>query len=436
LRDEQFLPFEHGLRGPPSKASFSYASYTVLSMRTFDEARRHIIREFGILAHPSSLKREIVALSDSLGRVLADEICADRVYPPFDRSIRDGFAVRSADIVPGAKLKCIGELKAGGTPRISVAPGTCIQIMTGAAVPQGADAVVMIEHTRAEGDTIIFDRTISPGQHIVPRGTEATAGEALLRTGTRLGFAEIAVAAQVGVVQVQVFRKPRVAILSTGDEVVPAETTPGDFQIRNSNAYSLAAQVALSGGEPVVLQNAIDSEQDLREKILQGLKEDMLILSGGVSAGKYDLVEKVLQDLGADFHFDAVAIRPGKPTVFGICRGKPVFGLPGNPISTMVTFELFASLALQMLAGQESRPLAFLEARLGEPMQEKPGLAHFLPSKLSWPDGTPTVAPIRWQGSGDLAAVAKSNCFLYIPSDRSRYECGESVSVLPRRDIL
>jgi molybdopterin molybdotransferase len=405
-------------------------------VRTFDEARRDIARELGLIAYPDSLRREILPLRDSLGRILADEIRADRPYPPFDRSIRDGFAVRAADITPGAKLRCIGELKAGDTPQISVTPGTCIQIMTGAAVPRGADAVVMIEHTRAEGETIIFDRPVESGQHIVKRGSEAANGHPFVSRGARIGFAEIAAAAQVGAIELQVYCKPRVAILSTGDEVVPAETTPGDFQIRNSNAYSLAAQVSLAGGEPFVLENAKDTEADLREKISQGLKRDMLILSGGVSAGKYDLVEKVLRDLGADFRFDAVAIRPGKPTVFGVCQGKPVFGLPGNPISTMVTFELFASLALQMLAGQEPRPLPFLEARLGEALNEKTGLAHFLPAKLSWPEDTPTVVPIRWQGSGDLAAVAKCNCFLYIPTDRSRFECGEPVSVLPRYDIL
>ena len=403
-------------------------------MLSYQQARELIVSRLTALSFKP--QTESIRLADCLGRVLAQEIRADRPYPPFDRSIRDGYAVRASEVAPGIKLRCIGELKAGDTPQISVAPGTCAQIMTGAAVPTGADSVVMIEHTRAEGDVIVFENTIAPGQHIVPHGKEAAAGEVLLRVGTRLGFAEIAVAAQVGAGQLSAFQKPRVAILSTGDEVVPAEATPGDFQIRNSNAYSLAAQVSLVGGEPVVLTNAKDTEQDLHEKILRGLKEDMLILSGGVSAGKYDLVEKVLRDLGAEFSFDAVAIRPGKPTVFGICQAKPVFGLPGNPISTMVTFELFASLALQLLAGQNQRPLAFLEARLGEALQEKTGLAHFLPSELSWPDGTPTVTPVRWQGSGDLAAVAKSNCFLYIPADRSRYECGETVSVLPRRDIL
>jgi len=405
-------------------------------MLTFDQARKKIAQELSRLVASSARPKEAVPLNESIGRTLDQEIRADRLYPPFDRSIRDGFAVRAAEIAPGARLRCIGELKAGDTPEISVTRGTCIQIMTGAAVPKGADAVVMVEHTSSEGDTIVFTKTIEPGQHIVPRGREAAEGQVLVARAARIGFAEIAAAAQVGEIELQVFRKPRVAILSTGDEVVPAETKPGDFQIRNSNAYSLAAQVTLHGGEPIVLTNAKDTEQDLHDKITQGLKQDMLILSGGVSAGKYDLVEKVLRDCGADFHFDTVAIRPGKPTVFAVCQNKPVFGLPGNPISTMVTFELFASLALELLCGAEAKPLAFLEAHLAESLQERTGLAHFLPARLEWPDGIPTVKPIRWQGSGDLAAVAKSNCFLYIPADRAEFAAGEPVRILPRRDVL
>jgi len=398
------------------------------------QARQLIVSRLAALSPKP--QTESIKLADTLGRILAKEILADRAYPPFDRSIRDGFAVRAADVAPGTKLRCIGELKAGDTPTISVTPGTCIQIMTGAAVPKGADAVVMIEHTSSEGETIVFSKPIEPGQHIVPRGREAAEGQVVVARRVRIGFAEIAVGAQVGEIELQVFRKPRVAILSTGDEVVSAETKPGDFQIRNSNAYSLAAQVTLHGGEPIVLTNAKDTEQDLHEKITHGLKQDMLILSGGVSAGKYDLVEKVLRDLGADFHFDAVAIRPGKPTVFAVCQNKPVFGLPGNPISTMVTFELFASLALELLCGAEAKPLAFLEAHLAESLQEKTGLAHFLPARLEWPDSVPTVKPIRWQGSGDLAAVAKANCFLYLPADRAEFAVGEPVCILPRRDVL
>ena len=403
-------------------------------MITFEEARQIVVREVQrtapVLAH------ETVSLSESLGRVLAQEVRADRPYPPFNRSIRDGYAVRAADVVAGAQLPCVGEIKAGDEPVAPLASGTCKQIMTGAAVPAGADAVVMIEQTRSDGTSIEFLRAAAPGQHFVPRGREAAEGEVLLGSGTRIGYAEIAVAAQAGAVRLQVFRKPRVAILSTGDEVVPAEAKPGEFQIRNSNAYSLAAQVSLAGGEPVLLGNAKDDEADLRAKIVEGLKHDLLILSGGVSAGKYDLVETVLNEMGTKFFFDAVAIRPGKPVVFGVCSGKPVFGLPGNPISTMVTFELFVVPAVHFLSGAAAKPVGFLQARLGEALHEKPGLAHFLPARIEWPENAPVVKPLRWQGSGDLATVSKCNCFLFVPMDRSEVAEGEYVSVLPRRDLL
>jgi molybdopterin molybdotransferase len=227
-----------------------------------------------------------------------------------------------------------------------------------------------------------------------------------------------------------------VAILSTGDEVALIDETPGEFQIRNSNSVSLAAQVRIAGGEPVVLGNAADRIEDLGEKIERGLKEDALVLSGGVSMGKYDLVESVLKAMGAEFFFDAVAIRPGKPAVFGMCQGKPVFGLPGNPVSTMVTFELFVAPAIDLLSGAETRALPLVEARLGEALKEKPGLAHFLPARVGWGGGVPQVKALRWQGSGDIAALSNANCFLVVPADREKIEIGESVSVLLRKDVV
>ena len=252
----------------------------------------------------------------------------------------------------------------------------------------------------------------------------------------RLGYAELAVAAQVGAVELQCAKKPRVAILSTGDEVVLVDETPGPFQIRNSNSVSLAAQVRIAGGEPVVLGNAADRVEDLGEKIERGLKEDALVLSGGVSMGEYDLVEKVLKAMGAEFFFDAVAIRPGKPAVFGFCQGKPVFGLPGNPVSTMVTFELFVTPAIDLLSGAEARPMPVMEARLGQALNEKAGLAHFLPARVEWRGLTPGVRALRWQGSGDIAALAKANCFLVVPADREKIEVGERVSVWLRKDVV
>jgi molybdopterin molybdotransferase len=368
--------------------------------------------------------------------VLAQQVKTDREYPPFDRSTRDGYAVRSKEAAPAAQLKCVGEIKAGDTVRESLAAGTCLQIMTGAAVPTGADAVVMIEQTSHEGDLVRFERAAQPGQNMVPRGSEASAAQTILTPGMRLGYAELALAAQVGAVQLECARRPRVAILSTGDKVVLIDETPGPFQIRNSNSVSLAAQVRIAGGEPVVLGNAADCIEDLGEKIEGGLKEDVLVLSGGVSMGKYDLVESALKAMGAEFFFDAVAIRPGKPAVFGMCQGKPVFGLPGNPVSTMVTFELFVAPAIDLLSSAEARALPLLEARLAEAMKEKPGLTHFLPARVEWRGAVAEVKALKWQGSGDIAALAKANCFLMVPADREKIEAGENASVLLRKDVV
>src|SRR5216684_8501053 len=403
-------------------------------MLTFEEARGKVIEQVGKRKGP--LATAVVRVWDALGLVLAQEVRTDREYPPFDRSTRDGYAVHSNDAASGAQLKCVREIKAGDTVREALTAGTCLQIMTGAAVPANADAVVMIEHSSREGDLVRFERLAQPGQNIVPRGSEAATAQTILTRGMRLGFAELALAAQVGAVQLQCAQRPRVAILSTGDEVVLIDETPGPFQIRNSNSVSLAAQVRIAGGEPVVLGNAADRIEDLGEKIERGLKEDALVLSGGVSMGTYDLVEGVLKAMGAEFFFDAVAIRPGKPAVFGICQGKPVFGLPGNPVSTMVTFELFVGPAIDLLSGAEARALPLVEARLAEALKEKTGLTHFLPACVEWNGRTPEVKALRWQGSGDIAALAKANCFLVVPAERERIEIGESVSVLLRKDVV
>jgi molybdopterin molybdotransferase len=403
-------------------------------MLSYEQARNKVIEEVGKRKGPRATAT--VSVWDALGLVLEQEVRTDREYPPFDRSTRDGYAVRSKEATPGAQLKCVGEIKAGDTVREALAAGTCLQIMTGAAVPAGADTVVMIEHTSREGDLVRFERAAQPGQNIVRKGSEAAAAQTILTPGMRLGYAELALAAQVGAVQLQCAKRPRVAILSTGDEVVLIDEAPGEFQIRNSNSVSLAAQVRIAGGEPVVLGNAADRIEVLGEKIERGLKEDALVLSGGVSMGKYDLVESTLKAMGAEFFFDAVAIRPGKPAVFGICQGKPVFGLPGNPVSTMVTFELFVAPAIDLLSGAEARALPLVEARLAEAMKEKPGLAHFLPARLEWHGAVPEVKALKWQGSGDIAALAQANCFLMVPADREKIDIGESVSVLLRKDVI
>jgi molybdopterin molybdotransferase len=375
-------------------------------------------------------------LAQVLGCVLAQEVRCDREYPPFNRSARDGYAVHSNEAKAGLSLRCVGEIKAGDTVFQPLASGTCVQIMTGAAVPPEADAVVMIEFTQRANDTVTFERATQPGQNIVPRGSEAHAGDSALQPGLRLGYAELAVAAQVGATTLCCHKKPRVAILSTGDEVVPITETPGPFHIRNSNTVSLAALVQLSGGEPVPLVNALDRVDDLSAKIEQGLKQDVLVLSGGVSMGKYDLVESVLKGMGAEFFFDSVAIRPGKPSVFGRCGETLVFGLPGNPVSTMVTFQLFVIPAMDILSGTEAHPLPLLEAQLAEGLQEKGALTHFLPARLTWSGSGPQVSALRWQGSGDISALTRANCFVVVPADRLEIAAGERLSVLPRFDVL
>jgi molybdopterin molybdotransferase len=404
-------------------------------MLSFEAARAKIAEIIVARAGPRQTETIDISsdLSRALGRVLAEDVTADREYPPFDRSTRDGYAVRTADVAhTGAKLRLIGESRAGVAFDGVVKPGECVRILTGAAVPKGADAVLMQEYTRAEDDAIVFESVARPGQNIVAAGSESRAGAVLVPRAALLGYAELAIAAQAGRTNLKVNRRPGVAILSTGDEVVGIKDSPRPFEIRNSNSISLAAQVTLTGGEPVSLGNARDEISELRARVDQGLASDVLVLSGGVSVGTYDLVEQVLADLGAEFFFDSVAIRPGKPAVFGWCRGKPVFGLPGNPVSTMVTFELFVKPAIEILSGAEPS-MPFCKARLTHAVSEKAPLAHFLPARVSWSNGDPRVEMIPWQGSGDVGAVVRGNCFLVVWGERQSLEPGEWVDILPRR---
>ena len=369
---------------------------------------------------------EEVALDRAAGRVLAADVAADRDSPALDRSARDGYAVRAAD-VPG-ELAVIGEVRAGERFAGAVASGQAVEIMTGAPVPEGADAVVMVEETRAANGRVRIDRAAQPAQAINRRGGEAAAGEIVLQAGTRLDYTGIAALAAFGRSRVPVYRCPAVAILSTGDELVAVDQTPEAFQIRNSNSYSLAAQVARAGGAPAILPLARDTAGHTRQAIDRGLEADLLLVSGGVSAGKYDVVEDVLAGCGAEFYFDRVLIQPGQPLVFGRARGKFFFGLPGNPASTMVTFELFARAALELLAGQTETALAMPWARLTREFRHKTGLTRFLPALLS-ADGA-EVTPVPWRGSGDIPALARANAFLVADAGREAYAAGEWIRVL------
>lgn len=391
---------------------------------TFEEARRCVLDT--VRTARAAPPPERVDLEAAAGRVLAEPIAADRDYPALARSVRDGYAVRAIDL-PG-ELEVIGEVRAGESFSGEVGARQAVEIMTGAPVPRGADAVVMLEHVRREGTRVIAGQSAASGQFINPQGSEARAGEILLHPGKRLDFTGIAMLAAAGKETVPVYAAPRVAIIATGDEIVPVAETPRDFQIRNSNVYSLAAQVARAGGVPQILPVARDELAHTRELIERGLAADLLLLSGGVSAGKYDIVEPVLEGLGAEFFFDRVLIQPGQPLVFGKARGKFFFGLPGNPSSTMVTFEIFARAALELLGGQEEVALHMPFARLTEEFHHRVGLTRFLPAHLS-PDGA-AVTPIAWRGSSDVPALTRANAFMVADADRPGWQAGDWIRVL------
>jgi molybdopterin molybdotransferase len=439
-------------------------SATILS---FEQAR-HEVEEHAATLRPRG--KELVELLDSSGQILAEPVLADRHFPPFPRATRDGYAVHAADLAKlPATLEVIGEIKAGAAAHatLKVGSGQAAAIMTGAPAPPGCDAVVMVEYTSRDGDQVTITKGSAAGDNIVPVAAEAKRGDRLLSPGVRLDHAAIAVAASVGRSRLLVYSKPRVAVLATGDELVDIDVPLTLNQIRNSNTYSLAAQIQAAGGEPVLLPIAPDDPERLRELIADGLEADLLLLTGGVSMGKYDLVEESLAQFQAEFFFTGAQIQPGRPVVFGRVpcgAGAPAreeeghgfsradksaketgalapeghtyfFGLPGNPVSTMVTFELFARPVLEALAGMTRRKLVFLHAKLKSEIKTKPGLKRFLPALLSGEFEHAEVELVRWQGSGDIAATAGANCYIVIPPDRERIAADEWIPVLMRQIV-
>jgi molybdopterin molybdotransferase len=407
---------------------------------SFAEARQVVLEHANKLAQRDG---DIVELIAAAGRTLAENITADRDLPPFHRATRDGYAVRAADLtnVP-ARLEVVGEIRAGAPPSESsraLKPGEAVEIMTGAPLPPGADAVVMVEYTGRDGEFVVIERGAAAGENFVPRASEARAGDVLLNIGSQLGPEQIAVAATTGHTSVRVFQRPRVAVLSTGDEVVDVAARPGPNEIRNSNAYAVAAQIELAGGDAVILPVAPDEPEQLRKLIQEGLAADLLLLSGGVSMGKHDLVEAALTRLGAEFFFTGAEIQPGRPIVFGrapraVSSSETTyfFGLPGNPISTMVCFEIFARAMVEALAGRQPVRLKTAAAKLAADVKVKTGLTRFLPAVISGEFDQASVAPVKWQGSGDLVAAARGNCWLVVPPDRELLKAGEMVNVLFR----
>jgi molybdopterin molybdotransferase len=405
----------------------------------------NLVREHAAsLRFAYSRKTDVVGLAHSLGRVLGRPVLADRDQPPFDRSTRDGYACYAAELRSGQPLPVTGQIRAGDPieiPRTMLPPGQSIEIMTGAPVPAGADHVVMFEHVDFDetANTIRLAQSLAPhhlpqsGANIVPAGAEARRGDIILHAGTRLQPNHIAAAAACGAALVHCYGPPRVSILASGDELIDLETVPLPHQIRNSNSYSLAAQVTAAGGLPHRMPLVRDDPGSMQSAIRMALDSDLILLSGGVSMGKYDFAAESLEALGAEFFFTGALIQPGKPVIFGrlphASGMKYFFALPGNPVSTMVTFALFVHPLLCALAGDDNTVPRFALARLGSGIKVNPGLTRFLPAILvGGPD--PEVMPIEWQGSGDLANTASANCFLMVPPDRESLAEGEVATVL------
>ena len=390
------------------------ASPLILS---YEEAAR-VVQQQAAAACPGLA--ESVSLLEALDRTLAQAVVADRDQPPFARSTRDGFACRSADVAQLKPLAIVGRLRAGEIwTGSALEVGQAIEIMTGAPVPTGADCVLMVEHAEVGRERIVPSRALSVGENIVFAGAEARAGSTLIEPGTRIGPQHIALAAACGYEALSVYARPRVAILATGDELVPLGAKPLPHQIRNSNSYSLAAQIARCGGVPVSRPAVRDTLEASKSAIDDALDCDLMLLSGGVSMGKYDFVEQALAAFDAEFFFTGARIQPGKPVVFGQLPKQNLyfFGLPGNPVSTLVTFALFAAPMLAALCGRTDRGPEFAEAKLIQAVEARPGLTRFLPARLEASAEGATIQPIRWQGSGDQTAAAKTNCFLVAPEN-------------------
>jgi molybdopterin molybdotransferase len=401
----------------------------------FEQALDEVLTHARSVAGPREAEK--VGLLAGARRVLAVPVVADLDQPPFDRATRDGYAVRAGDV--GRALRVVGSVRAGESwLGAALAEGEAIEIMTGAPLPAGANAVVMVEHTRLDDGVLSVEdgRALRSGENVVPRGAETRAGNVVLPAGRVLGAAEISVAASCGLAQVQVFARPRVAIVATGDELVELDEPMSASQIRNSNSYALAALVNAAGGVGERLAIARDTLEELRAQIAEGREADLLLLSGGVSMGKYDLVEQVLREFRAEFFFTGALIQPGKPIVFGRLRKQNgwtyFFGLPGNPVSTQVCFHLFVAPILRALGGRTGVAPEFVEARLAEDVKGGARVTRFLPAEIAggW-DGV-EVRVVGWQGSGDVVANARGNGYVVLPAGVEAFAKGETVRVLLR----
>ena len=396
-----------------------------------DEALAKILA----LAQPRPATR--VPLPAALGRVLAEDVTSDIDSPPHDKALMDGYAVIASDIDgPEVRLRVVEEVTAGEVPSRPVHSGEATRIMTGAPIPKGADAVVMVEQTKAAGDGNAIEcqtTTATIGQNIMPRGTSLRAGQVVLQAGQTIRPIEIGVLAECGADEVAVFPTPTAAVLSTGNELVPVSELPDTGQIRNSNGPMLGALVCRAGSQPVDLGIGRDDRSELMDRVQRGLREDVLILSGGVSAGVMDLVPGVLRENGVEEVFHKVKLKPGKPLWFGTRRSAAattlVFGLPGNPVSSLVCFELFVRPALRALAGHGDGGLPRRRARLTSAFQHRGDRPTYFPSRLVEEQGGWLAEPLPWKGSADLRTLADANGLIHFPPGKRTYSPGDIVEV-------
>jgi molybdopterin molybdotransferase len=378
------------------------------------------------------------ALVEAQGLVTAAAVVSAVDSPPFDKSMMDGYAVRAADVREGAELPVVAEVTAGRVFEGPLAAGTAVRIMTGAPIPNGADAIVRVEETTSlnNGDRVRLNlASCRVGRDIVPRGQSMRAGDAVIPAGRVLRVPEIALLAEMGHARVQVRPRPTVAIIATGDELVPIEAMPGPAQIRNTNEPMLAAQVRACGAEPRPLGIARDEASDLQRLIQKGLEADLLCLSGGVSAGKLDLVPAALAACGVEQVFHKLAMKPGKPLWFGRLPGERagdgrarwIFGLPGNPVSSMVCFDLFVRTALRRLQGIEPATPVPIPARIGTNLAFKDDRPTWLPVRVEWSPQGPLVHPVGWRGSSDLRATVEAQGTAHFPAGEREYRVGDAI---------
>jgi molybdenum cofactor synthesis domain-containing protein len=385
-----------------------------------------------ILDNVEPLGDESVTLALAHRRVLAEEIVADLDLPPFDRARMDGYALRSADTATApVRLRSIGEVAAGASYDGEVRAGEAIKIFTGAPVPRGADAVQKVEVTERDGDFVVIREAVRPGQFITPRASEVRSGDTVVRSGRVIGPAELAALASFGYATVRVGRRPRVAVISTGSELVPVERRPAGAQIRNSNCYTIAAYAEAAGAVVEnlgVVEDSLPATCAALERAAEA--SDVVITSGGVSMGDYDLVKAALKELGADVYFDKISIRPGKPTVFARRGETYFFGLPGNPVSTSVTFNVFARPAIRRLQGATDPLLPTVKAALSHSVKDASNRRSYLPGRLLIREGRALVESLKWGGSSDLVAFMNAGALIIVNEAAHAIAEGELVEVL------